>query len=197
MTSRGLEDGRMPPTSWGTLQTPLPPQSMEGASETSRPSETRITWPRDTISAKAVFGSLLTMGAFAAGVLFLMHSLLHGGERPIASVGVAEMQATGDTVATATSAWTPTSMPTPTWAPAATASGTWTPKPMAGTDPVPRAQAKSLSHVILYPFPVAPPAARIPTRDVPATEHSTQDTAGPNPCDDVLAAMAASTGPLP
>jgi hypothetical protein len=204
MPTLSLEDVWMNSKPAETLLAPLSVQQSEGAEEEgSWPSETRIASRPDSISAKAVLGSLLGMGALGAGSLLLMYSLVHRGGSGSVSPGVAEPQPTTAQVAiltpipTPTSTWTPTSFPIPTWTPAAAATANLTSaKPIATppSSPVPRATKNNVHRWILYPLPVPLPAATVETRGAPAAEPHEAKTPGSSP-QATATTMTTSAGP--
>jgi hypothetical protein len=197
--TRSLEDVWMSRKPSGTVATPLSTHPIDESEEASSQGETSIVTRPDSVSPKAVLGSLLVMGALGAGVLLCMHSLVHGGEPQSASLGVAELQTTAGPTLTWTQPPPPistsTSIPPRSPAPARPSNQTApampieTPKSMlpAAAAQVAGAQAKSLPHVSIYPFPVPTPAATSPIGVTVVTEPPPEGTAGPNPYDGVPA----------
>jgi hypothetical protein len=206
--TRSLEDVWMSRKAWGTGVTPLSKQPIDQSEEASSQSETSIVTRPDSVSPRAVLGSLLVMGAFGAGVLLCMHSFVHGDEPQSASLGVAELQTTAGPTRTWTqppppistsnsipTTWTPTSIPPRSPAPARPSNQTATAMPIetpkltlpAAAAPVVGAQAKSLPHVSIYSFAVPTPPATSPMRGTVVAEPPPEGTAGPNPYDEVPA----------
>jgi hypothetical protein len=204
---------------WMTSQ---PPEAVQGAAEDSWPTETAFLSRPDTMSARVVVGSLLSMGALGAGALISMHSLAHSGDPWTSSRGAAAMQATAAPIAApaqvpiaapaevaiaaptrvSSTAWTPTSFPTPT--PAATASGTSSAPRIAMSTPAAaaarraRPAAKPPLRVTICPSPVPTPTTPIrgaqPIRGAPATEAPPEQASGEDPFDDAPTSPTASAG---
>jgi hypothetical protein len=205
MAELSFEDIWMTPEPWETRATPLPSQPIDGAREATSWRKARFA-SRDSISAMATLGSVMTMAAFGAGALFSLHSLAHSGEPLNSSLEVAELQATAAPAAGLTristptpSIHAPTSFFPPTWTPVATASQTPTATPIVTSTPspaarVPRATARPHPppRVVLYPFPVPPPSMRNERTMVPPSP--SKQNSGPTPRDEIPATTTTSAG---
>jgi hypothetical protein len=155
------------------------------------------------LSARAIFASLLCMGAVGASALFLMRTET-GGHARRQQPELAELRATDAPVVAAIS--TSTVGPTSTAAPIETSNSTL--RPAASSIPIPvatvaltqsatsapphRPRPKSVPRVHVYPFPVPDPSTAI--RE-PAPELSAEGTSGTNPYDEVPTTLTTKAAP--
>src|SRR5580658_2214111 len=147
------------------------------------------------LSARAIFGSLLCMGAVGASVLCLLHTEMSGESRS-QELEPTKQRSTAAPLLAASSTLTSTAESASASASASTstlrAAVSSTPIPVATlalppsttNAPPRRPHPKSAPRVHVYPFPVPGPLASTAIPSEPAAEPPAEGTSGTNPYDE-------------